>query len=64
MSDSSGAFAFVSVPLAFFTLIGSIVFVPLDFLGTDLAILTYIWAIVGIGFLIALMIQTGGGRRV
>lgn len=64
MTDTSGIQAFVAAPLGFFTLIGSIVFVNLSFLGTDLAILTYIWAIFGIGFVIALTVSMGGGRRV
>jgi hypothetical protein len=64
MTDTSGVQAFVSAPLGFFALIGSIIFVPLDFLGGDLAMLTYIWAIVGIGFIVAITIQMGGGRRV
>ena len=64
MSDSSGLQAFISVPLAFFTLIGTIIFMPLDFLGTDLSMLTYVWAIFGLGFLLAITVQMAGGRHV
>lgn len=63
ISDASGIQAFVSVPIALFTLIGSVLFAPIDFFGTDLAWLTYLWAIFGIGFLVALTIQMGGGRK-
>ncbi len=64
MTDPAGALAFVTVPLAFFSLLGSFLFLPLQFLGTDLQILTYIWAVVGIGMLVAITMQLAGGRRV
>lgn len=64
MADSSGLQAFISAPLAFFSLLLSFFFLPIKFLGTDLQILTYIWAVVGIGMLAAFTIQMAGGRRV
>ena len=64
MADPSGLLAFVAVPLAFFLLLGSFFFLPIAFLGTDLQILTYIWAVVGIGMLAAIIVSTAGGRRV
>jgi hypothetical protein len=64
LSDASGMMAFVSVPLAFFKLLGSFFFLPLQFLGTDLQILTYVWAVIGVGMLAAITIQLAGGRRV
>ncbi len=64
MSDSSGLMAFISVPLAFFSLLGSFFFLPLQFLGTDLQVLTYVWAVVGVGMFAAITIQLAGGRRV
>lgn len=62
--DSSGIQAFVSVPLAVMALLGSFFFLPLQFLGTDLQILTIIWAVVGVGMLVALTIALAGRRRV
>jgi len=64
MADSSGLIAFVSVPLAFFSLLGSFFFLPLQFLGTDLQILTFFWAIIGVGMIASLTIALAGGRRV
>jgi hypothetical protein len=64
MADASGLMAFIAVPLAFFRLIGSFLFLPIQFLGTDLQILTYLWGIVGIGMLAGLTVSLAGGRRV
>ena len=64
LSDASGLMYFVAAPVAVFSLILSFFILPLSFLGTDLEILTYIWAIVGIGMLVSLVIALAGGRRV
>lgn len=64
LSDPSGLQAFIAVPLALFSLLSSFFFLPLQFLGTDLQILTYLWAVVGIGVLVALTVSLAGGRRV
>jgi len=64
MADAAGLQAFIAKPLAFFQLIGSFLFLPLSFLGTDLQILTILWAVVGIGMTISLFISLAGGRRV
>ena len=64
LADPSGLQAFVSVPLAFFALLGSFFFLPIQFLGTDLQILTYVWAVIGVGAIAAFTITMAGGRRV
>lgn len=64
LSDASGLMYFVAAPLAIFSLLLSFVVLPLDFLGTDLQILTYIWGVVGIGMIVSLTIALAGGRRV
>jgi len=64
MADASGMLAFVAKSVSFFQLIGSFFFLPLRFLGTDLEILTVLWACVGIGVIIALFVALAGGRRV
>jgi len=64
IADSTGAMAFVSTPIAVLTLIGSFLFLPLQFLGTDLQILTVFWAVIGIGMIISFAMATIGGRRV
>jgi len=64
MADAAGLQAFVAKPVAFFQLIGSFIFLPLTFLGTDLQILTVFWGVIGAGMLIALFIVLAGGRRV
>ena len=64
MTDSAGVWAAIAAPLAFFRLLGSFLFLPLGFLGTDLALLSYLWMVLGIGFIVALVISLAGGRRV
>ena len=64
MSDASGAVAFVTIPYSFVALLISFFVLPLGFLGTDLAILTYLWGVVSVGLIVGLGIQLIGGRRV
>ena len=64
LSDASGIMFFVTLPLVFWDMITSFVFLPLAFLGTDMAILTYVWAIIGLGLLTSIVIAMIGGRRV
>ena len=64
LADAAGLQAFVAKPVAFFQLIGSFIFLPLTFLGTDLQILTVFWGVIGAGMLISLFIVLAGGRRV
>lgn len=64
LSDPSGPMYFITAPIALFSLITSFFILPLRFLGTDLEILTYIWAVVGIGMIVTLAIAVVGGRRV
>lgn len=63
LSDSSGIMMFISLPLAFFRLLGQFLTAPLTWLGSDLAFLTYLWGILGIAFLLVLTIQFAGGRH-
>ena len=44
LSDSAGITAFLTIPNAILRLLGSFLVLPLNFLGTNLEILTYIWA--------------------
>jgi len=64
IADASGIMAFVTAPLALFRLLGEFFFLPLGFLGTNLAIISYLWMIIGVGMLVALTINLAGGRRV
>jgi len=64
LTDSSGMLAFVTIPFAFITLIGSFFVLPLGFLGTDLQILVYLWAVLTIGIIVSIGITMAGGRRV
>ena len=64
MADTSGSLAFVSAPIAFFRLLGDFFFLPLQFLGTDLVIITYLWMVIAIGMIAALTVSLAGGRRV
>lgn len=64
LSDASGIMAFVTIPLVVWDILTSFIFLPIGFLGTDMVILTYIWAIIGLGLLISIFIALIGGRRV
>ncbi len=64
IADSAGAQAFLSVPTAIFDIILSFGVSPFKFLGTDLAILTPIWAVCFLGMLVSFFIAMAGGRRV
>tara|TARA_Y100000310_G_scaffold166912_2_gene166624 strand:+ start:5483 stop:6037 length:555 start_codon:yes stop_codon:yes gene_type:complete len=64
LADSSGLLAFVTIPFALISLLASFFTLPLAFLGTDLEILTYLWAVISVGILVAVGVQLAGGRRV
>lgn len=64
ISDSAGLMAFITIPWAILTMLTTFLTLPLGFLGTDFAILTYIWGILGIGIIASLAISVAGGRRV
>ena len=63
-ADASGLIAFITASWGLLTGLLGFFVLPLSFLGTDLAILTYIWAILSIGMLVSLAIVVIGGRRV
>ena len=64
MADASGLWAAPTIALALLRLMGSFFTLPLGFLGTDLAMLTYIWWILAAGMLLSLAMSFAGGRRV
>lgn len=64
ITDASGLMVFVTIPFAFVSLIITFFTLPLAFLGTDFVILTYLWAVISIGIIVALAVTLAGGRRV
>jgi len=64
ITDSAGALAFIALPVRLFDLVLTFFKLPLEFLGTDLAILTYIWMVVAVGMIVGFVIALVGGRRV
>jgi len=64
LTDTAGVQAFVSAPLSLFRLLGGFFSAPLEFLGTNLSLIIYLWIILGIGILVSLTISLAGGRRV
>lgn len=64
ITDAAGAVAFIAMPILLFDFVLTFFKLPLDFLGTDLAILTYIWMIVAIGMIVGFVVALAGGRRV
>ena len=64
ITDSAGALAFIAMPFLLFDLVLTFFRLPLEFLGTDLVILTYIWMVVAVGMIVGFVIALVGGRRV
>ena len=60
LTDVAGPRAVVVAPLALFRLLGSFFSPHLEFLGTNLAIVTYLWMILAIGMVVALAVQLFG----
>jgi hypothetical protein len=64
IADSAGLMSFITIPLAVFNIITDFIFLPLDFIGTDLVIITVIWALIAMGTIITAAMNLMGGRRV
>ncbi len=64
IADSAGIIGMITLPAKLLDLILTFLILPLGFLGTDLAILTYIWSVVAIGMIFGIGIALVGGRRV
>ena len=62
-ADAAGSMDFMTIP-RLFGLVGSFFTLPLQFLGTDLAVLTVIWGVFALGLLVGFLLQLAGGRRV
>ncbi|MCK9600322.1 MAG: hypothetical protein M0R06_14855 [Sphaerochaeta sp.] len=64
ITDSAGALAFIAMPFMLLDLVMTFFKLPLEFLGTDLAIISYIWIVVAIGMIVGFVVSLAGGRRV
>jgi hypothetical protein len=64
ITDSAGALAYIALPFLLFDLVLTFFKLPLEFLGTDLAILTYVWMVVAVGMIVGFVVALVGGRRV
>jgi len=64
ITDPAGGLDYLTMPARLLSLVGTFFILPLDFLGTDLAILSYIWMVVAVGMVVGLVISIIGGRRV
>jgi hypothetical protein len=64
IADSAGIMKFFAGVDAVFTMLATFFTAPLTFLGTDLAIITYLWGICAAGFILFLILTVTGGRRV
>lgn len=60
LTDVAGPRAVVAAPLALFRLLGSFFAPHLEFLGTNLAIITYLWMILAVGMVVALAVNLFG----
>jgi len=64
ITDSAGALAFIAMPFLLLDLVLTFFKLPLEFLGTDLAILSYLWMVVAVGMIVGFVVSLAGGRRV
>jgi len=64
IADTAGIQGFITFPARLLSLILTVFTLPLSFLGTDLAILSYIWMVVAVGMLVGFILTMAGGRRV
>ena len=60
LTDAAGPRAVIVAPLAFFRLMGAFLSPPLEFLGTNLQIIAYLWIILAIGILVAVAVTLFG----
>ncbi len=64
IADSAGIMKFFAGMDFVFTMLATFFTAPLTFLGTDLAIISYVWGICAAGFIVFLILTVTGGRRV
>lgn len=64
LADAAGLQLFLTVPVVIFSILLSFGVAPLAFLGTDLQILSILWAICFLGMIVSFFIAMAGGRRV
>jgi len=64
IADTAGVMGFITFPKDLLDLILSVFTLPLGFLGSDLAVLSYIWIVVAAGMIVGFVLQLAGGRRV
>lgn len=62
--DSAGSISFLALPGLLFDLVASFFTLPIQFLGTELAIIGYLWVVVAAGFIVSVVVALVGGRRV
>jgi hypothetical protein len=60
LTDTAGPRAVVVAPLALFRLLGAFFLPHLEFLGSNLAIITYLWMVLVIGMIVALAVSLFG----
>ena len=63
IAGATGLWAAVTIALALLRIMGSFFFLPISFLGTDLAIIGIIWWAMVAGMIISLGITLAGSRR-
>jgi hypothetical protein len=64
ITDSAGAVAYIAMPFLLLDLVLTFFKLPLEFLGTDLAVLAYLWMVVAVGMIVGFVVSLVGGRRV
>ena len=62
--DSAGVLDYIAMPFRLLDLVMTFFVLPLSFLGSDLAVLSYIWMVVAAGMIAGFVLSIVGGRRV
>lgn len=64
ITEAAGIWAVFTLPLAIFRLMANALYINFTYLGSDLAIISYIWIALGVGLIVTIVIQLVSGRRV
>lgn len=64
ITEATGAWALVTLPFALLKLIANAVWIDFSFLGTDLAIISYIWIAMGLGLILTVALSIVNRRSV
>ncbi|MDD4985206.1 MAG: hypothetical protein PHQ43_05370, partial [Dehalococcoidales bacterium] len=60
ITDSAGVLSYIAMPFLLLDLVFTFFKLPLEFFGTDLAVLSYIWMVVAVGMIFGFVVTLAG----